>query len=119
MCYGLSEIMEEKLTQRQAEERKLLQKNPNLLYVLLAKERTIESKLRTTLSVINTAVAIAAFGFALIGFLKQNETAYNAGVFLLVCSCIIALYAVKRFIRYQKESQAITKHRASLAELIE
>jgi uncharacterized membrane protein YidH (DUF202 family) len=111
--------MDEQLTQRQMEERKLMQRNPDLLGILLAKERTIESKLRTTLSVINTAVAIAAFGFALIGFLKQNNIAYIIGVFLLVCACIIALYAAKRFIRYQKESQSIAKHRANLAELIE
>ncbi|MFH1664174.1 MAG: DUF202 domain-containing protein [archaeon] len=109
---------EEKLSQRQLEERKLMQKDPNLLNVLLAKERTIESKLRTTLAVVNTAVAIAAFGFALIEFFK-NEIAFITGVVLVGISAAIALYGLKRFIYYHKESNAIAKHRASLAELVE
>ncbi len=112
--------MDEKpLTKRQEEERTLMQKNPNLLYALLAKERTIESKLRTTLSIINTATAIAAFGFALIGFFKNNEFALQFGFFLLFCAALIAAYGIKRFIHYRTESNSIKRHRADLAELIE
>jgi len=107
------------LTQRQAEERKLMQKNPHLLDVLLAKERTIESKLRTTLAVINTSATVGAFGFALIKFFEGNELATDLGWFLLFCALIIALYGVKRFIHYRYESDSIKKHRADLADLVE
>ena len=111
--------MTEELTQRQAEERKLMEKDPNLMNVLLAKERTIESKLRTTLSVINTAAAVGAFGFALIKFFEGNQMAIDLGFFLLVCSFLIAAYGIKRFLHYHLESNSIKKHRADLAELIE
>lgn len=111
--------MQKELTQRQMEERKLMEKDPQLLNVLLSKERTIESKLRTTLSVINTAAAIGAFGFGLIKVFEGNELATDLGFFLLICSLLIALYGVKRFLHYHLESRSIKNHRADLAELIE
>ncbi|MBU2100616.1 DUF202 domain-containing protein [Candidatus Micrarchaeota archaeon] len=111
--------MESSFSQRAEEERKLLAKNPNLLNVLLAKERTIESKLRTTLSVINTAAAIAAFGFGLLKFFEENTIARDLAYFLMFCSFLITLYAIKRFMHYHKESGLIKRHRADLAELIE
>jgi len=114
-----SESMDKELTVKQTEERKLMQKDPHLMNVLLAKERTIEAKLRTTLSVINTAAAIGAFGFALIKFFEGNELAVNLGIVLLFCAFLIALYGIKRFLHYHFESNSIKKHRADLAELIE
>jgi len=111
--------MESDFSKREEEEKKLMQKDPKLMNVLLAKERTIESKLRTTLSVINTSAAIGIFGLGLIKFFEGNQTAYFIAVFLLLCSLVIALYGIKRFLHYQQESALIKRHRADLAELIE
>ncbi len=111
--------MNKGLNKRQEEEKKLIKKDPHLLNVILAKERTIEAKLRTTLSVINTGTAVGAFGFALIKFFEGNESATGLGFFLLFCALLIALYGIKRFIHYYQESKLIKKHRADLAELIE
>ena len=115
----INESMNKELNQREMEEKQLMQKDPNLMNVLLAKERTIEAKLRTTLSTINTATAVGAFGFALIKFFEGNEMAINLGIILLFCALLLALYGIKRFIHYYHESNAIKRHRADLAELIE
>lgn len=111
--------MNEDFSKRELEEKKLMQKNPELMGILLAKERTIEAKLSTTLSVINTAAAIGVFGFALIKFFEENELATDLGWVLVVIAFIIALYGAKRFMHYNKESASIKKHRADLADLIE
>jgi uncharacterized membrane protein YidH (DUF202 family) len=111
--------MDSNFEKREMEEKKLLQKNPQLMNVLLAKERTIESKLRTTLAVINTATAIGVLGFALIKFFAENYLAAHFGMFLLFCAFVIALYGIKRFLHYRQESNLIKKHRADLAQLIE
>ncbi len=111
--------MNENFSQREMEEKKLMQKDPDLMNVLLAKERTIEAKLRTTLSVINTGAAIAALGFALIKFFAENQGAFITGMFLLFCALAIAAYGIRRFVHYAQESRMIKRHRADLAQLIE
>ncbi len=111
--------MDKDFSKRELEEKKLMEKDPELMNVLLAKERTIESKLRTTLSVINTSTAIGVFGFALIKFFEGNESATSLGWVLLFIALIIALYGAKRFLHYHFESKSIKNHRADLAELIE
>ncbi len=111
--------MESDLNTREMEEKKLFERDPNLLNVLLAKERTIEAKLRGTLAVINTAAAIGAFGFALIKFFENNELAMYLASFLLFCSLLMAGYGAKRFLHYRRESNLIKTHRADLAELVE
>jgi len=107
------------IKEREEQERTILKKDPNLMNVLLAKERTIESKLRTTLSVINTAAAVAALGFGLIKIFTENEAAFYVGIFLLLCALAIAGYGIRRFVHYAQESRLIKRHRADLAQLIE
>jgi len=104
---------------RKEEEKKLMSKNPVLLQILLSKEQTIESKLRTAFSLIQTAIGLAAFGLAIITFFKGELGYMAAGTILIIISLILVWFAIKRYLHYARESQTIREHRADLREIIE
>ncbi|MEW6295883.1 MAG: DUF202 domain-containing protein [Candidatus Diapherotrites archaeon] len=103
---------------RKEEEEKLMSKNPVLLQILLSKEQTIESKLRTAFSLIQTAIGLAAFGLAIITFFKGELGYLIIGAFLILIALILVWFAIKRYFHYAQESQIIKEHRADLRELI-
>lgn len=94
--------------------------NPKITEVLLSKERTLLAKKRTTINQMNTCIALAALGFALLKAF-ENSGLYLPmaiiGVILLIISAAFAVYSIKGFKKYSKKLKRIKKGRGSLDKL--
>jgi len=88
--------------------------NPKITEVLLARERTILAKQRVKLSQINTAVAVAALGFAVIRFFESSNF-YNImvpiGIILVAIATIVIIHSVKRYKIYSAKISKLKRFR--------
>ncbi len=110
--------MREYEKKRLLEEKTLMSKNPRMLEIILSKERTIESKLRTSISIAQTAIGLAALGFAVVKFFEAGAIHYM-GYAILLLSFALSVYGVKRYSHYKKEIKRLECHHASLEMVVD
>jgi len=112
-------VSKEEYEMRIQEEKAIMQKNPELLQIILSKERTIESKLRTSNGLIQTSIALIALGLGAIKVFADEFIYQLFGYLCLTIALVLVLFALKRYAHYNYESKKIQSHRADLKRVID
>lgn len=111
-------VSKEDYEKRIQEEKAIMQKNPEMLQVILSKERTIESKLRTSNGLIQTAIALIALGLGVIKVFADEFIYQLFGFICLIIALCMVFFALRRYAHYNYESKRIQSHRADLKRII-
>jgi len=111
--------LDDEVLKREAEERRLLKKNPDMIGVLLSKERTLLSRERTTISIAQLALGIAALGLVVVRFFADvsHEWFLAVGWGLVAIAVLLFYHSFKEYRHFQNKLWRLHQKRGHLDEL--
>jgi uncharacterized membrane protein YidH (DUF202 family) len=105
------------LEKRDELEKEYMEKNPKVLDVVLAKERTLLSRERTAISLGQLALGVAVFGFAVIRFFAGDagqEWFFAVGAGAILLSGYLTFHAWHEYKHFQMELDHLHSKRGHL-----